>query len=388
MTLNLDWPLMRNNITHGDISAVRNFLGYELAGTPVPRLTHGPKVQEFEEAFAAWLGSKYAVMVNSGASANLITMQALAGRGISGVAVPCITWVSDIASVIQAGMTPIFCDIELNTLGLNWKQVPYLPSVAAFPTHCLGFDASDNNRVETMVEDCCESLGATRNGRKLGTFGLASNFSFYYAHHMSTIEGGMVCTDDAHLYQQLRRLRSHGLAREMTDGAAWNAAAEIHPDLDPQFIFMEPAYNVRPTEINAVIGLSQLKRLDDNIGARHTNLIDFLGKLDANKYRALYDYKVRGSSNYALPLVLREADRPLMQRVLKLLKESGVEFRKGLAGGGNQLRQPYAKKRFGADFHKRFPNSEFVSDFGLYVGNFPDLEPWKIDALCEKLNAL
>lgn len=386
----LDWPLMRNNITHDDCDDVCAFFGGYLGTQPVPQLTNGPQVRAFEEEFAAWLGVKYAVMVNSGASANLITMAAVAEReSHPRVLVPCVTWISDIAAVLHAGVKPHFCDIRLDTLGIDWERAP--EAGIAFPTHCLGFDADVpawryKNRV--VIEDCCESLGATRNGKKLGTLGLASNFSFYYAHHMSTIEGGMVCTDDQALYEQLRRLRSHGLVREMDSPAARMATARTYPDLDPSFIFMEPAYNVRSTELNAVIGRSQLKRLDGNIAARSVNLVDFLAHLDKSKYRWVEDYRFDGSSNYALPLILKEPDVALMDRVIHLLKASGVEYRRGTAGGGNQLRQPYAKKRWGVDFHKQFPNAEHVHLFGLYVGNFPDLEAWKIDALCEGLNAL
>lgn len=392
----LDWPLMRNNITRDDADELIYFLGGNNGQTdsegnvlyrdePIPQLTNGPQVLAFEQEFAQWLGCKYAVMVNSGASANMITMAAVRDRmGPVEVLVPCVTWVSDIAAVLHAGLTPVFADISLDTLGIDWASAPAAPVL--FPTHCLGFDSGDPARTAIVIEDCCESLGATRDSKKLGTVGEASNFSFYYAHHMSTIEGGMVCTDDAELYQTLRRLRSHGLVREMNEQPYRNAYAAQHPDLDPNFIFAEPAFNVRSTELNAVIGRSQLKRLDGNNDKRRENLVRFLNGLHAGKYRV--EYRVEGSCNYALPLILREPDDALRGRVLKLLDECGVEYRCGTAGGGSQLRQPYAKQRWGRDFHKQFPNAEHVHCYGLYIGNYPDLEAWKIEALCEGLNAL
>lgn len=377
----LDWPLMRNNITRDDLTELRFFLGQ--AGGDVPRLTNGDQVRAFEEEFAAWLGVKYAVMVNSGASANLITMQALKiMHGPGRVLVPCITWVSDIAAVLHAGLEPHFMDVDPESMGMAAKYAP--ASLAVFPTHCLGFRCSPPPS-GILIEDCCESIGATLpSGRKLGSVGLMSNFSFYYAHHMTTIEGGMVCTDSEDAYQLLRMLRGHGLVREMTNPDKRAACADNFPDLDPEFIFACPAYNVRPTEINAVLGRSQLKRLNANVEARTRNLMTFLAHLGP-KYRSTY--RTLGSSNYALPLVLVEPDAELFCRVTALLRELGVEYRKGTAGGGNQLRQPYARERWG-DLYKQFPQAEHIHQYGLYVGNYPDLPHAYITTLCERLNAL
>jgi CDP-6-deoxy-D-xylo-4-hexulose-3-dehydrase len=383
---------MDNNVTPEDISALRSFLD-----TPDVRLTNGSQVRAFEEEFAAWLGVRYAVMVNSGSSANLITMQALKIlHGVERVLVPCITWVSDIAAVLHAGMEPVFVDVDPETLGMDWTTAQRKASsmdIAVFPTHCLGFNAmvgplpcfrDDGKHYQPwVVEDCCESLGGTSvAGSRHGTRGLMSNFSFYYAHHMTTIEGGMVCTDDAECYQTLRRLRSHGLVREMDDPerrAAWSAN---NPSLDPEFIFTHPAYNVRPTEINAVLGRSQLMRLDENNDRRTRNLKAFLSMLHPSRYRTRY--RTEGSCNYALPLILNAPDDDLFKRVLSTLREQGIECRRGTAGGGNQLRQPYAIHRWG-ELYKEFPEAEYIHRYGLYVGNYPTLELEKIERLCEAL---
>ncbi len=268
--VNLDWPLMHNNITREDMDAVVRFLS---DGEPI--LTQSRQVQAFEREWSEWLGTKYSVLVNSGSSANLITLAALREAvGLGEVIVPPLTWVSDIAAVLQNGFTPVFVDIDRRTLGMQPCQILEKISPrtkAVFVTHVLGYNALTPelvaelaSRKVALIEDVCESHGATMQGKRLGGFGLMSNFSFYYAHHLSTIEGGMVCTDDRGLYETLRMFRSHGMVRECSSQEARAPYYRQYPDLNPDFIFAFPAYNVRSTEINAVIGRSQLKRLDAN----------------------------------------------------------------------------------------------------------------------------
>jgi len=385
------WPLMQNNITRTDLDAVIAFLGKDN-----PILTQSQQVLAFEREWAEWLGVKHCVFVNSGSSANLITMAALRENfGPGEVIVPTLTWVSDIASVLQCGFDPVFVDIDPRTLGMDLDQV--LRSItpktrAVFLTHILGYDALGDdflaelrNRGIPLIEDVCESHGATHGGRKLGTFGLMSNFSFYYAHHLSTIEGGMVCTDDDGLFEMLRMFRSHGMVRESTSVELKARYRERHADLNPDFIFAFPSYNVRSTEINAVIGRSQLPRLDANNRIRTENLGIFLDHLDGARYRT--DFRREGSSNYAFTLVLKEPDESLRGRVEAALRAQRIEFRRGTSGGGNQLRQPYLRRIFG-DAYARYPKIDHVHFFGYYIGNYPDLEGWRVQELCDLLNAL
>jgi len=385
----LNWPLMKNNITRADLDAAIEFLSQD-----DPVLTHSKQVQAFEQEWSDWLGVKHSVFVNSGASANLLTMAAL--REVYGpgeVIVPPLTWVSDIAAVLQNGFKPVFVDIDRRTLGMDNVQVleKLTPNTrAVFITHILGYNALTQELVDELqrrniplIEDVCESHGGTIKRHKLGTFGLISNFSFYYAHHMSTIEGGMVCTNNRSLYEIVRMLRSHGMVREATLDEVKHSYIKNHPDLNPDFIFAFPAYNVRPTEIGAVIGRSQLKRLNENNKMRRRNLELFLSRLDSTKYQT--DFAVEGSCNYAFTLVLKEPDTALRDRVEQTLRQHGVEFRRGLSGGGNQLRQPYLRKLLGNEF-ERYPNVNHVHFFGWYIGNYPGLEEENIEALCQLLN--
>ncbi len=389
----LDWPLMRNNITREDCRAVTEFLQQE----DVPILTQSTQVRLFEREWSEWLGVRYSVFVNSGSSANLLTMTALRlTRGPGEVIVPAITWVSDIASVIQCGFTPVFVDINPRTLGMDIDQV--LQKItdrtkAVFLTHVLGFNALDRRLLDELqargvplIEDTCESYGATFEGRKLGTFGLMSNFSFYYAHHMSSIEGGMISTDDPDLHQTIRMLRAHGLVRESSSEELQRSYRESHPDLNPEFIFAFPGYNVRSTEIHAAIARSQLKRLDANNERRIENFGLFLSSLDPDKYYT--DFETRGSCNYAFTLILRRPDRELCDAVMRSLREHGVEFRRGTSGGGNQLRQPYLRGIVADREYERYPRADHVHFYGFYIGNYPELQREKALTLARLLNQI
>ena len=390
--LPLDWPLMQNNIVRSDLDGLIAYLQQ-----PEPMLTQAAQVRGFEAEWSAWLGAKYSVFVNSGASANVITMAALKHfRGQGEVIVPPLTWVSDIASVLHAGLEPVFVDIDPRTLALDTNQVldRLTPRTrAVFLTHILGYNGLNQRLLDELkarnihlIEDVCESHGATFQGRKLGSFGWASNFSFYYAHHLSTIEGGMICSDDEEFIQVCRVMRSHGMTRESTSEVFKNVYKERHPDLSPDFIFAFPSHNMRSTELNAVIGRHQLPRLDANNALRNRNMQLFLSGLDSGRF--FTEFETEGASNYAFTLVLREADFSLRDRVESILRQLRVEFRRGTSGGGNQLRQPYLRERFPNLRPEDFPKVDHIHFFGWYIGNYPDLDPTKIARLTEVLNSL
>lgn len=389
--MHLNWPLMENNITREDLGVLIDFL------KGCPRLTQSENVYAFEQEWSKWLGVKYSVYVNSGASANLLTMALLKHRyGTGEIIVPTLTWVSDIASVLQNGFTPVFVDINPRNLCIDVDHVikkMTKKTKAVFITYVQGFNGlSDKlllackDRGIHLIEDVCESHGATFRSKKLGSFGLLSNFSFYYAHHMSTVEGGMICTNDKLIYEILRILRSHGMAREALDPTIRKKYFEEYPELSPDFIFLYPSYNVRGTEIGAVLGRNQLKRLDENIKKRNKNFGIFLDNLNKDKYYT--DFDLKGSSNYAFNLILTKPDKTLRNKIESVLTEARVEFRRGSSGGGNQLRQPYLRPYVSENEWTAYPHIEHVHFFGYYIGNFPDLEHEKIISLCSLLNGL
>jgi len=389
----MKFPLMRNNILREDLDAVIEHLKQD-----DPILTHGPNVRAFEEEWSKWLGVKYSVFVNSGASANLLSMAIMKIRFPEGgeIIVPSLTWISDIASVIQNGFTPVFVDIDPYTLGMKNEDVLSKISSktrAVFITHVQGFDALTDNLIAELkkrniplIEDVCESHGAKHNNDKAGSVGWISNFSFYYAHHMSTIEGGMICTNDELVYQQVRMLRSHGMVRESNDQAIKEKYINENPELNPDFIFAFPAYNTRNTEIGGILGRSQLKRLDKMVEVRNDNLKTFLNTINVKKYRT--DFKLKGCSNYAFNLILQEPDVDFVKILMSKMKESGIEFRRGSAGGGNQIRQPYLKNVVPENHHLDFPNVEHVHFYGFYIGNFPDLKKEEVLDICKILNSI
>jgi len=389
--MKFNWPLMQNNINKEDLDVLIEFL------KGMPRLTQSDNVKAFEEEWSRWLGVTYSVYVNSGASANLITMAALKHLyGAGEIVVPPLTWVSDIASVIQNGFDPVFVDINPRNLCMNDEQVISKltdKTRSVFITHVQGFNGLTDRMLQVLkerniplIEDVCESHGATFKGNKLGGFGLISNFSFYFAHHMSSVEGGMVCTSNENIYETIRMLRSHGMVRESSSSDIKQKYINEHPDLSPDFIFAYPAYNVRNTEIGAVIGRNQLKRLDKNNAKRKRNFKTFLENLDSDKYRT--DFDLKGSCNYAFNLIIKEPNPKFRDRLEERMRDAGIEFRRGSSGGGNQLRQPYLKAIVPEKEYEKYPEIEHVHFYGYYMGNYPDLQEDRILKLCKVLNSV
>lgn len=390
--IELKWPLMQNNVTRGDLNKMIAYLQQT-----DPKLTHGPLVKEFEHEWSQWLGVKHSLMLNSGSSANDLTLMALRElKGPGEVIVPPLTWVSDISAVIRAGLKPVFVDIDKYSLALDPKLVlaAITPDTkAVFLTHVLGFNGLTDELLRglddagiLLIEDVCESHGATHKAKKVGSFGWASNFSFYYAHHMTTIEGGMVSTNDDELYDVLRMMRSHGMVRESLNKNTHKKYKTTYPDLNPDFIFAFASHNMRPTELNGLLGIEQLKRLDKNNAARTRNFKQFLSSLNSNLFQT--DFKIDGSSNYAFTLILNEANRKIRDKIEESLSRAGIEFRRGLSGGGNQLRQPYLRGRPGVPLPESMKITDFIHNYGWYIGNYPDLPLTHFQLLSEVLSEI
>ena len=380
------WPLINDNITQGDKKVLSDFI------LNSNRFTNGPKVREFEELWSQSLGTQYSVMVGSGASANYITtsiIRELKGRG-GEIIVPTIGWVSDISAVINNGFTPVFVDVNLQSLAMDIEYIKKSineKTKGIVLVHALGFNGINNQLIELakehdllLIEDCCEAHGATYKGQKVGSLADMSCFSFYFGHHITTIEGGIISTNNEEIYQLARMFRSHGMTREASKEVQERFSS---PDLNPLFTFAVAGYNMRSTELNAVLGIEQMKRIDFNIEARQKNLDIWLKHLDSSKY--FVDFLVEGNSNFALPLILATGSSATMENICSLLEEQRVEYRIGTAGGGNQARQPYLKN-YNYKISGLLLNSDYIHKNGLYVGNHPELTEDQIINLCKGLN--
>lgn len=390
--MNFNHSLMENNITKNDLKKVISFLKQDNI-----ILTQNFKVKKFEEKWSKWLGCKYSVFVNSGSSANLLSISTLKILGYEGeIIVPPLTWVSDITAVLHCGFKPVFVDINPKTLCMNEDEIfkkINKKTAAVFITYVQGFNGLSKKLLSflkkkniLLIEDVCESHGATFGKKKLGTYGLMSNFSFYYAHHMSTIEGGMISTNSKKISEILRSLRSHGMARELGNKIIEKRIINKNKKLSPKFIFLYSGYNMRSNEISAVIGLNQLRNLDNNNKKRQKNLNLFLSLIDKDKYQV--EFEVKGSSNYAFPVIFKKPSFDNRKRFENTLAKYNIEFRRGNAGGGNQLRQPYLKNIIRKTNFKNFPYVEHVHFFGYYIGNYPSLSLIKIKKICNILNSI
>ena len=391
--MNFNHKLMNNNYTNRDMVAVKKLLKNKNI-----ILTQSKKVEEFEKKWSKWLNVKYSTFVNSGSSANYISISILKAlnknKNKNEIIVPSLTWVSDINSVIMNGYKPVFVDIDLENLSMSTDQVLKKinkRTLAVFITHAQGFNGLTNRLLSflkkkkiSLIEDVCESHGATHNNKKLGTFGLISNFSFYYAHHMTTIEGGMICTNSKKIYELSKIFRSHGMAREAKNKKFESQLIKKYKNLSPQFIFLYPTLNFRNNEIGATMGINQLKSLNQNNLKRTRNFKIFLQNLDEKKYWKNYD--VKGSCNYAFPIILKTSSLKKRDYFESQLNKYNIEFRRGNAGGGNQLRQPYLKNKVRLKNFKQFKNVEKVHFFGYYIGNYPDLKKDKILKITKILN--
>jgi CDP-6-deoxy-D-xylo-4-hexulose-3-dehydrase len=388
MSYNYNWPLINDSITNSDRKVLSEFC------LNADRFTNGQKVKEFEKEWSKWLGVKYSVMVNSGASANYIQI-AIAKhlKGTGEVIVPALSWVSDCSSVLNLGMDLVFVDVNIENFSMSiesLKKAINKDTKAIMLVHGLGFNginneiiklAKDNNIL--LIEDVCESHGAEYINNKVGTFGDISCFSFYFGHHMTTIEGGMLCTNDEEIYQLCLMFRSHGFTREASVEIQ-NKYKKDYPNLNPLFTFSVPGFNMRSTEFNAVLGLEQLLRLDSNIEARRKNFDIWLGNLNKNMYITYYD--TIGNSNFALPLVINDKSISL-SNICSILENSNVEYRLGTIGGGSQAHQPYIlNSKY--SLVGELKNSDYITHNSLYIGNHPEVKESDIISLCNKLNKI
>ena len=368
----MKYPLMRQNIQREDLDNV-----IELLKQDDPKLTAGPRVNEFEEQWSQWLGVKYSIFVNSGSSSNLLAIAWLKEQYPEGgrVIVPPLTWSSDIASVLWMGFKPVFVDIKLETLAIDEDLLEdtlkkYNDIKAVFLTHAQGINGLTEKIVSlcqdngiNLIEDVCESHGVKLfNNNKAGSEGIISCFSFYYAHHISTIEGGMVCTNYDEINELLLMIRSHGWDRDLDDNSKDILRSNNRvDDFSAQFAFYLPGLNVRSTDLQAVIGLRQVDKIDKFSAARNKNFKLYQELLDdEDSLLDIIDREDCFISSFCYPIVSYDRDK-----IVKRLRDNGVECRPLIAG--SMTMSPMWRK-FGTG-HTNIPVSTMINKYGFYVPN-------------------
>lgn len=349
------------------------------------KLSMGEKCAEFEKAFGLLQSRKDAILFNSGGSANLALLQALKnlGRLKDGDAVgfSALTWSTNVMPIIQMGMKPVPVDCEIDTLNVSsGKLLELLEQTkinALFITNVLGF-SGDLDVIQKickeknilLIEDNCEALGTELPSGKAGNFGIASTFSLFVAHHMSTIEGGLVCTDDEELAEMLRITRANGWDRNL-NAAQQNRLRKKHgvtSELYAKYTFYDLGFNMRPTEITGFIGLYQLKFLGENMRVREENYLKI--EAVANKNPDLIPMNHAHISKlpaFSLPFVCKNTD--LFNKYVSQFAGAGIEIRPMIAG--NMQKQPFYKKYVSEVYN--LPNADFLHDNSFYCGNYPEM---------------
>jgi CDP-6-deoxy-D-xylo-4-hexulose-3-dehydrase len=372
--------LTEDTITQNNISALIEWLQHN------PKLTKGPLTLEFEKLWSQRVEVSYSVFVNSGSSANLLMAAALLESGRlknNKIIVPAVSWVTTVAPFIQLGFEPILCDCDPDNLGIS---IPHLEKLvkehdpgAMVMVHVLGYAnhideiqniCSANNML--MMEDCCEAHGSTYKQKPVGSYGIMSTFSFYYGHHMSTIEGGMICTSDEEIYNILKILRSHGWTRDLDPKARVKYLQPYNiGEFDALYYFVAAGFNVRSSDLNAFLGLEQLKTFDANIDKRKFNLQIYYNRLKEKCWLQ--------SSAYcdAVPLAFGLIDRNRNQIVTKM-QEANVECRPLICGSIGQ--QPFWTRKYG---YTNLPNADLVHNHGLYLPCHHTLKEEDIHFICD-----
>lgn len=359
-------------------------------------LSFSTQCQLFEKNFAKYQGRQHCVFVNSGSSANLAMIQALLNLGRlkrgDKVGFSALTWSTNAMPLIQLGLTPVPVDVELDTLNVSSRTLNNVLSKtklkAFFITNLLGF-CDDLDVIEqvchqqnvVLLEDNCESLGTVYRGKKLGNFSLASSFSFYVGHHMSTIEGGMICTDDEELATMLRIVRAHGWDRNLAlaEQEKIRTKYKVNSTFYSRYTFYDLGYNLRPTEIAGFLGNNQLHYLSDIVKRRNEIFLEIAPQLYAqtDKYYPLrYDH-IDLESNFAIPVVCKT--QKLRNELVKACNGK-LEIRPIV--GGDMTQQPFFDRYVtGYKQFIRHSNSKLIHQQGLYFGNNPELTKAEIKTI-------
>lgn len=371
----MKFPLGQNVHDNSDIENMISSLLTE-------RFTMGKQVNDFEKTFAQYVGVKYAMMVNSGSSANLIALSVLTNHKCKNklnpgdeVLVPALCWSTSVFPIIQCNLTPVFVDVDPSTLNINLQDLEekITPRTKAIMlVHVLGnctdmqklMEIVENNNL-ILIEDTCESLGSKYKNQYLGTFGSLGTYSFYYSHHITTMEGGMVVTNDDDHYELMKCLRAHGWSRDLKDK---NEIQSKYPDLDSRFTFVNLGYNVRPMEIQASMGIGQLQKLETKNNNRKSNYRSIKSKIETDPRNTFISFPKESDDAdvawFGITLFLDENIK--LSEYLKYLTDNGVENRPIITG--NIVRQPVIKDLYPNLHHSDFPGAEKCHFSGLFIG--------------------
>jgi CDP-6-deoxy-D-xylo-4-hexulose-3-dehydrase len=374
--------LVKDTIDNKDIDRLIDWL------KTYPRLTKGLVTLEFEAKFSKWLGRKYSVFCNSGSSANLLMLSVLKEKyGSKKVVVPSVAWSTDLAPVIQLGLQPILCDCNMKDLSVDLGHLEKIFTEespdALLLVSALGLVPDMNKIVELcskydviLLEDTCESMGCEFVNRKLGTFGIMSSFSTFFGHHISTIEGGLISTDDKELYELLVAIRSHGWARDLSVETQLNLLEEWNvSEFDSLYTFYYPGFNMRSTDLQAYIGLAQVDKLDDWGRKRLTNFNLYQELIENDYWKPDIDLN-HFVSNFAYPII-----HPNRNIIVENLRKNDVEVRPLICGSMGT--QPFYVKKYG---RLELPNVSVVDKYGFYVPNHPTLTYDEIELICNIVN--
>jgi CDP-6-deoxy-D-xylo-4-hexulose-3-dehydrase len=380
-------PLVKDTIDEKDINFLIEWLKTN------PKLTKGEQTIKFEKMWSEYTGVKYSVYVNSGSSANLAMAYALKlGKKLRNnvIVAPAVSWVTTVAPFIQLGYDVILCDTDKDTLGIDINHLKKIisegikPSVLIF-VHVLGIPSKmteieqiceDNDIV--LLEDSCESIGSKYDYRKTGSFGLMSSFSFYFAHHLSTIEGGMICTDDFKMYNILKSIRAHGWNRDLDEPFKTEIKKGIEVEsFKDLYTFYYPGFNFRSTDLQAYIGLIQMNKLDIFVKNRHRNFNIYQENIK-NDYWKINPTSNSYVSNFAYPLIT-----PKIKEVIQALNDNNIETRPLICGSIKN--QPFWKnEKHRINYDMKF--SEEVDKFGLYLPNNHQMTEEEVLKVCEVVN--
>ena len=356
-----------------------------------PWLTQGPLVRQFERAWSEWLGVRHSVFVNSGSSANLLMYYGLLASGRLPnlkVVVPAVSWATTVAPAIQFGMEPVMCEADPLTFGLDPNHLEAIVSRerpgAVVVVHVLGVPADMAPILDlkerfgfVLMEDCCAALGSCYDGRRVGTFGELSTMSFFYGHHLSTIEGGMVSTNDDELSRILLQIRSHGWAKDL-DPAQEAALARAHAPLEfnRPFTFYYPGFNVRSTDLNARIGLSQMRKIEEVVKRRAENHRMYQRRFAAHPAFACQSNDRATICSISFAGLAASAEH--RECVGRALRAARIETRP--LGGGNMSRQPYWRQRFPT---QDLPVADRIHACSFQLPNHPRLAGADIERICD-----